>query len=149
VAYPNRALQGMVLACCWILPFGADDSTQPWYGQAIAQCLVSEYLLKYFPYEDFIIYEIGAGNGTLAMDILNYLREEYPDVYDRTRYNIIEISGNLVTLQKNKVRSAHPCVNVVHMSIFHWKVREPAPCFFLAMEVIVGAHCQFSCFDEN
>ncbi|KAF8889316.1 S-adenosyl-L-methionine-dependent methyltransferase [Infundibulicybe gibba] len=109
---------------------------KPWYGRAIAQCLVSEYLLKYFPYEDFIIYEIGAGNGTLAMDILDFIREEYPDVYDRTRYNIIEISGNLVQLQRKKLRRVHPCVKISHKSIFHWNHREPAPCFFVAMEVI-------------
>lgn len=72
------------------------------------------------------------------MDILNYLREEYPDVYERTQYNIIEISGNLVNLQKRKLRAVHPCVKVTHKSIFHWKVRQPAPCFFIAMEVIVG-----------
>jgi Uncharacterized conserved protein len=83
------------------------------------------------------------------MDILNYLREEYPEVYDRTRYNIIEISGNLVTLQKNKLCSAHPCVSVSHRSIFHWKVREPAPCFFLAVEVIVSIRCSFLRFTEN
>jgi len=112
-------------------------SSQPWYGRAIAQCLVAEYLLKYFPYEDFIVYEIGAGNGTLAMDILNYLQEEYPDVYERTRYNIIEISGSLVQLQKRKLK-AHPCVKITHKSIFHWRTKEPAPCFFVAMEVIVS-----------
>ncbi|KAL0953389.1 hypothetical protein HGRIS_004628 [Hohenbuehelia grisea] len=109
---------------------------KPWYGKAIAQCLVSEYLLKYFPYEDFVIYEIGAGNGTLAMDILNHIKEEYPDVYDRTRYQIIEISANLVSLQKRKLRSVHPCVKISHQSIFHWTMREPSPCFFLATEVI-------------
>lgn len=118
---------------------------KPWYGRAIAQCLVSEYLLKYFPYEDFNIYEIGAGNGTLALDILNYLKEEYPDVYERTRYNIIEISANLVNLQKRKLRPLHPCVRVFHKSIFHWTTREPAPCFFLAMEVIVSLLYMLGC----
>ncbi|EED83157.1 predicted protein [Postia placenta Mad-698-R] len=109
---------------------------QPWYGQAIAQCLVSEYLLKYFPYEDFVIYEIGAGNGTLARDILDYIQERYPEVYDRTRYRIIEISGNLARLQREKLADKHPCVDIVHKSIFRWDTRESAPCFFLAMEVI-------------
>ncbi|KAG5647526.1 hypothetical protein DXG03_009463 [Asterophora parasitica] len=109
---------------------------KPWFGRAIAQCLVAEYLLKYFPYEDFIIYEIGAGNGTLAMDILDHLRDEYPEVYERTRYNIIEISGSLVTLQKQRLSKVHPNVKVTHKSIFHWKTKEPAPCFFVAMEVI-------------
>ncbi|CAL1714209.1 unnamed protein product [Somion occarium] len=109
---------------------------QPFYGQAVARCLVSEYLLKYFPYEDLVIYEIGAGNGTLALDILDYLQEEYPDVYDRTRYTIIEISSNLAQMQREKLCGKHPCVNVQHKSVFHWETLEAAPCFFLAMEVI-------------
>ncbi|KAJ6614175.1 S-adenosyl-L-methionine-dependent methyltransferase [Mycena sp. CBHHK59/15] len=109
---------------------------KPWYGIAMAKCLVSEYLLKYFPYEDFIIYEIGAGNGTLAMNILDYLRSNHPEVYDRTRYHIIEISESLVELQRKKLASVHPCVKVVHKSIFRWRTKEPAPCFIVAMEVI-------------
>jgi len=99
---------------------------------------VSEYLLKYFPYEDLVIYEIGAGNGTLAMDILDFIRSEYPEVYERTHYNIVEISGRLARLQQKLLLPRHPCVNITHKSIFHWDQREPSPCFFLAMEVIVG-----------
>ena len=113
--------------------------SQPWYGQAIAQCLLSEYLLKYFPYEDFVIYEIGAGNGTLALDILDYIQDRYPEVYDRTQYKIIEISASLANLQREKLSSKHPCVKIHNQSIFRWSKREPAPCFFLAMEVIVSA----------
>ncbi|KAJ7906017.1 S-adenosyl-L-methionine-dependent methyltransferase [Mycena leptocephala] len=108
---------------------------KPWYGIAMAKCLVSEYLLKYFPYEDFVIYEIGAGNGTLAMNILDYLRVNHPEVYDRTRYHIIEISDSLVQLQRKKL-AVHPCVKVVHKSIFRWDRKEPSPCFIVAMEVI-------------
>lgn len=103
----------------------------------MAKCLVSEYLLKYFPYEDFVIYEIGAGNGTLAMNILDYLRVNHPEVYDRTRYHIIEISDSLVQLQRKKL-AVHPCVKVVHKSIFRWDRKEPSPCFIVAMEVIVS-----------
>ncbi|KAF7308251.1 Protein arginine methyltransferase NDUFAF7 [Mycena chlorophos] len=109
---------------------------KPWYGEAIARCLVAEYLLKYFPYEDFVIYEIGAGNGTLAMNILDFLKSNYPEVYDRTRYNIIEISGSLVKLQRKKLASVHPCVRVEHKSIFRWNKKEDSPCFVVAMEVI-------------
>ncbi|KAI0352162.1 DUF185-domain-containing protein [Trametes cingulata] len=109
---------------------------KPWFGRALARCLVSEYLLKYFPYEDFVIYEIGAGNGTLALDMLDYIREEYPDVYERTRYNIIEISENLANLQRQKLEPVHPCVTIHNKSIFRWDTREPAPCYFVAMEVI-------------
>ena len=40
-----------------------------YYGQAVTQCLVSPYHLKYLPYEDLVIQETGAKNGTFAMDI--------------------------------------------------------------------------------
>ncbi|KAJ3516938.1 hypothetical protein NLJ89_g806 [Agrocybe chaxingu] len=109
---------------------------KPWYGRAIGRCLVSEYLLKYFPYEDFVIYEIGAGNGTLARDILDLLQQDYPEVYERTRYSIIEISESLVKLQKQKLQKLHPSVTITHQSVFRWETNEPAPCFFVAMEVI-------------
>jgi len=114
---------------------------KPWYGRAVGRCLVSEYLLKYFPYEDFVIYEIGAGNGTLALDILNLLQQDYPDVYERTRYNIIEISGSLAQLQRQRLQNVHPCIKITHKSVFHWNITEPSPCFFIAMEVIV--RCNF------
>ena len=85
-----------------------------------------------------MVYEIGAGNGTLARDMLDYLRDEFPDVYDRTRYHIIEISANLAELQRKLLCEAHPCVKITNKSIFHWDINEPAPCFFIAMEVIVS-----------
>jgi len=80
------------------------------------------------------------------MDILDYLREKYPDVYDRTRYHIIEISHDLSKMQRERLGREHPnSVSVEHSSIFHWKVRESAPCFFLAMEVIVGNSPSLCC----
>ncbi|KAB5593945.1 S-adenosyl-L-methionine-dependent methyltransferase [Ceratobasidium theobromae] len=110
---------------------------KPYYGHAIARCLISEYLLKYFPYEDMIIYEIGAGNGTLAENILDFLQSEHPEVYERTKYRIIEISENLAQKQTARLRRRHAnAIEVIHKSIFEWTYEEPAPCFFLAMEVV-------------
>jgi Putative S-adenosyl-L-methionine-dependent methyltransferase len=109
---------------------------QPYYGHAIAQCLVSEYLLKYFPYEDLVIYEMGAGNGTLALNILDFLKEAHPEVYERTRYRIIEISSHLAEIQRSTLQS-HSMVEVYNQDVFQWKQQVPEPCFFLAMEVVV------------
>ena len=65
-------------------------------------------------------------------------------MYDRTRYNIIEISGNLANLQCSLLCEEHPCVKINHKSILKWDVPEPSPCFFLAMEVIVSlASCSY------
>lgn len=98
---------------------------------------MSEYLLKYFPYEDFIIYEVGAGNGTLAANILDFIQEQHPEVYERTRYRIIEISSSLADNQR-KALGRHSCVQVINKSVFDWAEREWAPCFFIALEVIVS-----------
>lgn len=102
-------------------------------------------MLRYFPYEDLVIYEIGAGNGTLAQNVLDYLREEHPEVYDRTKYQIIEISGQLADLQEKRLKLTHPTLQVHRKSIFEWDQRIPGPCYFLAMEVIVSnASCLWS-----
>jgi SAM-dependent MidA family methyltransferase len=76
------------------------------------------------------------------MDILDFIQNAYPEVYERTQYNIVEISGRLAKLQQELLVPRHACVNITHKSIFHWDRPEPAPCFFLAMEVIVG--CPFA-----
>lgn len=72
------------------------------------------------------------------MDILNHLQTDYPEVYERTRYTIIEISSALASLQTRRLKDAHSCVEVRNESIFRWNTRQPAPCFFVAMEVVVS-----------
>jgi len=114
-----------------------DDFAQPWYGQAIARCLASEYLLRYFPYEDFVVYEMGGGNGTLGLNILDYLRDEYPEIYERTTYKIIEISHGLAKIQQTRLKQHSHVVEVINKSIFDWNDVVHSPCFFLALEVIV------------
>lgn len=98
---------------------------------------MSEYLLKYFPYEDLVIYELGAGNGTLALNILDFLRAHYPEVYDRTRYNIIEISPRLAERQRKLLNPRHHMVTVNNQDIFTWNKLVSGPCYFLAIEVVV------------
>jgi hypothetical protein len=114
---------------------------RPYYGQAIARYLLVNYKLSLYPYNDLVIYEMGAGNGTLMLDILDYIRDTQPDVYSRTRYNIIEISTNLASkqlnnLQKRAASAGHQHkVNIINKSIFSWNVEVPEPCFFIALEV--------------
>ncbi|ANZ76576.1 BA75_03678T0 [Komagataella pastoris] len=115
---------------------------QPYYGEALARYLLVNYMLNQFPYDDLVIYEMGGGNGTLMLNILNYIREKQPDVYERTQYRIIEISHNLSTKQeetalqlKAKDHDHHGKVQIINKSIFDWKEVEPNPCFFIALEV--------------
>lgn len=114
---------------------------RPYYGEAIARYLVTNYKLSHHPYNDLIIYEMGAGNGTLMLNILDHIREYYPDVYDRTKFKVIEISPALASLQSAQLsRSASARghadhVEIINRSIFTWNTYVPAPCFFLALEV--------------
>jgi len=114
----------------------------PYYGEAIARYLVTNYKMTLYPYHDLIIYEMGAGNGTMMRNILDYIREIDPEVYNRTKFKIIEISESLAELQLSNLRrsamsSEHlEHVEILNRSIFDWDEYVHSPCFFLALEVI-------------
>ena len=114
---------------------------RPHYGEAIARYLVGTYYQMKDPSQDLVIYEMGAGNGTLMLNILDNIRDCYPDVYDRTHYKVIEISSALASLQAAKLtksassRGHEEHVEIINRSIFSWDKLVAAPCYFLAMEV--------------
>ncbi|KHJ30837.1 putative s-adenosyl-l-methionine-dependent methyltransferase [Erysiphe necator] len=114
---------------------------KPYYGEAIARYLVSNYRLVQYPYEDLIIYEMGAGNGTLMINILDFIRNTDPSVYSRTKFKIIEISENLARLQHQQLfrnadaRGHLKKVEIINKSIFEWDQIVASPCYFLALEV--------------
>ncbi|RAL09809.1 putative acetamidase [Aspergillus homomorphus CBS 101889] len=114
---------------------------QPYYGETIARYLVSNYKLTLYPYHDLIIYEMGAGNGTMMRNVLDYIRDMDYEVYQRTKYKIIEISPNLAGLQlHNLLESAESAghrerIEIINQSIFDWNTYVHSPCFFLALEV--------------
>ncbi|GAA5990237.1 hypothetical protein JCM11641_001794 [Rhodosporidiobolus odoratus] len=142
---------------------------KPWYARSLARYIAHAYLNPTaraspsaqhygYPYSDLVIYEIGAGNGTLMGDILDYLATHEPAVYARTKYRIIEISERLSELQKQRVapgvsadgggddvvrelaemrkRGHEGKVEVVRKSIFEWDKVVEDECFFVAMEVL-------------
>lgn len=114
---------------------------RPHYGEAIARYLVTNYKLSNYPLHDLIIYELGAGNGTLMLNILDYIRDVEPDVYARTKFKVIEISSALASLQTSQLtrnassRGHAGHVEIINRSIFAWNTYVPAPCYFLALEV--------------
>lgn len=114
---------------------------RPYYGEAIAEYLVANYKISQHTYHDLIIYEMGAGNGTLMLNILDYIRDLYPAVYERTKFKIIEISSSLASLQISQLsrtassRGHTDHVEIINRSIFDWTTYDPSPCYFLALEV--------------
>ncbi|TVY59076.1 Protein arginine methyltransferase NDUFAF7-like protein, mitochondrial [Lachnellula cervina] len=130
--HPNESRQ------LWHTP---TELFRPYYGEAIARYLIENYKLLQYPYNDLIIYEMGAGNGTLMLNILDYIRDTEPSVYDRTKFKIIEISSSLAKLQQQHLMQSldskghHSKVEIINKSIFEWDQLVPSPCYFLAMEV--------------
>lgn len=114
---------------------------RPYYGEAMARYLVTNYMLAHHPFTDLTIYELGAGNGTLMLNILDYIRDVYPDVYERTKYRIIEISSALAALQSSQLTASAASrghashVEIINKSIFTWDIYVGAPCYFIALEV--------------
>lgn len=129
---------------------------RPHYAEAVARNLVAQYRLGLFPWNDLIIYELGAGNGTFMLNVLDYIYATDPEVYARTQYKVIEISSSLAQLQSSRLNtSAEPPststyaslsaaaahghaskVQIINQSIFNWTTYVSSPCFVLALEVI-------------
>ena len=75
------------------------------------------------------------------MNILDFIRDYYPDVYQRTKFRIIEISPALVALQAAQLRANAESrghidhVEIINRSIFSWDAYIASPCYFLSLEV--------------
>ena len=117
---------------------------KPYFGYAIANYILIQFKKLYSKgyTDELIIYEIGAGNGTLMLNILDYIRENEPVIYKKTQYRIIEISSKLLERQMKSVlllnlQKAHRNIHLINQSVFDWKQKETKPCFVIAMEVIV------------
>lgn len=84
---------------------------------------------------------MGAGNGTMMLNILDFIRDTDYEVYQRTKFKIIEISPALADLQMKNLmdtlnsKGHRDRVEIVNRSIFDWDTYVHSPCFFLALEV--------------
>lgn len=114
---------------------------KPHYAEAMARYMVTNYKLTLYPYYDLLIYEMGAGNGTFMLNALDYIRSEHPEVYERTKFRIIEISSSLAALQRQNLmeqassKGHSDKVEIINRSIFDWDTYIASPCFFVALEV--------------
>ncbi len=72
------------------------------FGELIARQL--EQMWQLLGSNRFTVVEIGAGKGWLCHDILNYIRNEYSEFFEKIDYKIVEISQNLIERQSNTVK---------------------------------------------
>lgn len=126
----DQDVKAMVARQVWHTP---TELFKPHYAHAIAR-----YMVDNLPHgQALVIYEVGAGSGALAKDVLDFVRENHADLYAKMEYNIIEISPRL-SEQQSRTLSEHldkGKVQVTNKSIFDWQLAEERHCFFIALEV--------------
>lgn len=107
--------------------------------------ILANYKLNHFPLQDLILYEVGAGNGSFMIDSLKYLRDDHPEVFERTKYRIIEISTPLSEIQRGRAEREGfgDKVEVINEDIFQWEGQGGRavgePCYVVALEVFVSS----------
>lgn len=104
---------------------------RPHYGNAIARYIVAKR-----PSDNVRIVEVGAGNGTLCENILDYLAEHECRLFTNVQYHIIEISAHLARHQRQRLERFGQRVVVHEKSVLHWDTIHSSPVFVLAMEVL-------------
>ncbi|KAE8993047.1 hypothetical protein PR003_g22100 [Phytophthora rubi] len=118
----------------WLTPV---EVFAPHYSQALARYMLNS---PFFRREQLEIFEIGGGSGSNALHILDYLQQQAPDVYAKTKYTLIEISPVMAERQRRRVVAAHPqqCAvlnqDILTFADTHAPVN--SQCFFLALEVL-------------
>ncbi|MCE8016468.1 hypothetical protein HOP62_10350 [Halomonas sp. MCCC 1A17488] len=85
-----------------------------YFGRTLAKALVDMHTAMGRPGR-FDVIEMGAGNGTLARDIIETLKIEHIELHDALRYTIVERSRALIVRQQ-RVLAGRPRVRWIHAS---------------------------------
>jgi hypothetical protein len=116
----------------WLTPV---ELFAPLYSQAVAEYILSEHK-KNAGSSPLVLYEIGAGSGTNALEILNHIKLVTPHVYAQATYTTVEISPRLQEIQRHRVCSCHANARVVGADATLWTAKDERPCFVLGFEVL-------------
>ena len=84
-----------------------DFYTSPYVHSAFGE-IIADFIIRSFSYINAsvpTIAEIGAGNGTLARDILNSIESENPDIYIKLKYIFIDESKCLLKEARNHLEN--------------------------------------------
>jgi hypothetical protein len=104
---------------------------KPFYGRALTRFITANN-----GKDPLVIYEIGPGNGTLAKNILDSLKEDNGEIYENVEYNLIEISDQLKKKQAETLyghRIKYPNIEILNIPE---NFKEERPCWIIGMEVL-------------
>ncbi len=90
--------------------FFTSSSVHPCFGRLLARQL--EQMWQLLGRGGFVVAEQGAGEGHLAVDVLDAIREDFPSFYQSLQYRIVEISRDARQRQE-KILCQHVAANRV------------------------------------
>lgn len=143
----------------WLTPV---ELFAPWYSRALARYLLQDMRLPSSQRKNSLfglsceasrvappppsghplrIFELGGGNGSNALHLLDYIASVAPDVYASTSYTLVEISAAMAARQRERVQRHAARCRVVQADATTWEGvpptgAEPGPCYVLALEVL-------------
>ncbi|KAI7941572.1 hypothetical protein MJO29_013646 [Puccinia striiformis f. sp. tritici] len=118
---------------------------KPWYAWSMAHYILQKHLKEesVTQKKKLKIYEIGAGNGTLCVGILDYIRSHHPSIYTTMEYVTIEVSSRLAAKQRSKIdlNGHQNQARVVNQSVLdpggtEGMIKSDEECWILGMEVL-------------
>jgi hypothetical protein len=110
---------------------------QPYFAQAILNYILNKFEDK--GTNPLLIYEIGGGTGTCALNILETLKQRHHSIYERTHYHIVEISSYFHNVQKERLDTNYKGhIQCHHKSIFEFRNEQHLEdhAFVIALEVM-------------
>ena len=117
----------------WLTPC---EIFAPWYSRALATAALENRAAD----QPLCIIEIGGGNGTNALHILDYIKEIAPDVYSTMRYKLVDISAAMSERQKSVVGRHHINCEFINADFLDvepgHKAAENGHCIIIALEVL-------------
>lgn len=122
----------------WLTPA---ELFRPHIGRSIASYIVKRLEEKQYDGAVTLV-ELGGGTGSLACDILEWLRKHRKDVYGSCTYTSIDISANLAHVQQKRAQeSGHgdifqSCVGDACLPETWQKFVGQRECFIIGMEVL-------------
>lgn len=123
------------LKTSWLTPV---ELFKPWYGEAVARYIIRQHM-RARPDQPLRIIEAGAGQGTLAANIMDFVERSHPRLYDRMTYRTVEVSQQLADAQRRRLE---PHGGKFSVSIGDardpavWGTGEPVYTYVVAMEVV-------------
>jgi len=114
---------------------------KPYYAQAIAKYMIDvlkgrQQMGTFSATAPFGITEVGGGNGSCAVGILDFLRDNYPELYEHTRYEIIDVSKPFHETQKKVLVNHASKVRLVNQNFFEYSGSSTARGFFIGLEIL-------------